>query len=128
MSRSRARGTRATEWRFRSLLVRSAIRGWKLGHDSGLVGRPDVIFPRKRVAVFLDGCFWHGCRRCRSIPITNHAFWAAKIETNRERDRRVRRLLRADGWCVLEVWEHELRLDDLGVLRRVVNACSMRKK
>jgi DNA mismatch endonuclease (patch repair protein) len=124
MSRSKARGTKATEGRFRSLLVRSGVRGWTLGHDSGLIGRPDVIFVRKRVAIFVDGCFWHGCRRCRSIPATNYAFWTAKIQRNRLRDRKVRRILQADRWIVLRIWEHDIRNDGPGVLRKVIDACS----
>lgn len=124
MGHSKARGTKATEGRFRSLLVRYGVRGWQLGHDSGLIGRPDVIFPRKRVAIFVDGCFWHGCRRCRSVPETNRMFWTMKFQKNRIRDRKVRRMLRTDGWFVLEIWEHELRNDSSRVLRRVVEACS----
>ena len=80
MSRSRSIGTRTTEWKFRSLLMRSGIKGWTLGHRSGLTGSPDVVFLRHRLAIFLDGCFWHGCRRCRSIPATNTRFWTNKIE------------------------------------------------
>jgi DNA mismatch endonuclease (patch repair protein) len=122
MSRSRSRGSGSTERRFRSLLVRSGIRGWKLGHASGLTGSPDVIFTRGRIAIFLDGCFWHGCRRCRSIPSTHRTFWMNKIENNRKRDRKVLRALRAKGWKVLRIWEHELRKDSYGVLRKVQHA------
>ena len=121
MSHSRSRGTKTTEWRFRSLLMRSGVRGWKLGHDSGLTGSPDVVFARARLAVFLDGCFWHGCQRCRSIPTTNRAFWLNKIQENRKRDKRVGRMLRAKSWKVIRVWEHELRNDGAKVLRRIMN-------
>jgi DNA mismatch endonuclease, patch repair protein len=87
------------------------------------MGRPDVVFARARVAIFLDGCFWHGCKRCRSIPSTNRVFWLNKIRKNRKRDKKVRRMLRAMGWKVMAVWEHELRSNCLQVLRRVKNAC-----
>lgn len=120
MSHNKSRGTRTTEWTFRSLLMRSGIKGWVIGHDSGLPGRPDVIFPRRRLAIFLDGCFWHGCRRCRSIPTTNGEFWTAKIEGNRKRDRRTVRALRTMGWRAIRIWEHELKTDTEGVLRKVM--------
>ena len=119
MSRIKSRGTKTTEWRFRSLLMRSGVRGWRLGHDSGFPGSPDVVFVRARLAIFLDGCFWHGCRRCRSIPTTNRAFWVAKIQRNRERDEKVRRMLRAVGWKVTRIWEHELKIGGDGILRKV---------
>ena len=80
MSRIKSRGTKSTEWRFRSLLMTSGTRGWELGHKSGLPGSPDFIFPKTQLAIFLDGCFWHGCKRCRSIPNTNRKFWTIKIE------------------------------------------------
>lgn len=128
MSRSRSRGSRSTEWKFRSLLIRSGIRGWRLGHASGLAGRPDVVFTQRHLAIFLDGCFWHGCRRCRSIPATNRAFWMNKIEKNKRRDRKVQRALRANGWKVLRIWEHELRTDSAGVLRKVLNVWRMARR
>ena len=109
MSNNRSRGTKSTERRFRSLLVRSGTRGWRLGHASDLPGGPDFIFPQDHVAVFVDGCFWHGCGKCRSIPQTNRTFWSAKIRKNRRRDRLVVRALSARGWKALRVWEHELK-------------------
>jgi len=120
MSRNKASGTRTTERKFRSLLMRSGVRGWKLGHHSGLPGSPDFLFPGSRVAIFLDGCFWHGCQRCRSIPASNRAFWGAKIQGNRERDRKVARILRAQGWNVVRIWEHDLRMDGDTLLRKFV--------
>ena len=119
MSRVKSRGTRTTEWKFRSLLMRSGVRGWQIGHDSGLPGCPDMVFRRVKLAVFIDGCFWHGCRRCGSMPETNVEFWSAKITGNMKRDRRVASALRALGWNVLRVWEHELRADGKRILRRV---------
>lgn len=73
---------------------------------------PDFIFPRLRVAVFVDGCFWHGCPRHATQPKTNAKFWRDKIEGNRARDRLVTRQLHRSGWKVIRVWEHELRRRD----------------
>ena len=119
MSHVRSRGAKSTEWRFRSLLMRSRVTGWRLGHDTGLPGRPDVVFPKVSLAIFVDGCFWHGCRRCRSVPTSNQRFWAAKLGKNRKRDREVARQLRAMHWKVMRVWEHELRTDEEGVVRKL---------
>ncbi len=70
--------------------------------------RPDFVFPKLRLAVFVDGCFWHGCPRHATKPRHNAAFWRRKLAANRTRDRRVNRTLRAAGWRVLRIWEHEL--------------------
>jgi DNA mismatch endonuclease, patch repair protein len=69
--------------------------------------RVDVVFPRKRVAVFVDGCYWHGCPQHGRMPTRNADYWQAKIARNRDRDRRVTDALAADGWHVVRVWEHE---------------------
>ena len=67
----------------------------------------DVAFPRRRVAVFVDGCFWHGCREHGTTPRTNTEAWTAKIRRNRERDRQLDDHLRAQSWQVVRAWEHE---------------------
>jgi DNA mismatch endonuclease (patch repair protein) len=69
--------------------------------------RVDLLFGSARVVVFVDGCFWHGCRLHGTIPRANAAYWAAKIGRNRERDRRNTRLLIREGWRVVRIWEHE---------------------
>lgn len=70
-------------------------------------GRPDLVFAGRRVAVFLDGCFWHSCPIHRSTPATNREWWAAKLKANADRDERHRRELEGAGWTVLRFWEHE---------------------
>jgi DNA mismatch endonuclease, patch repair protein len=76
--------------------------------NSGRV-KPDFVFRQLRVAVFVDGCFWHGCPKHVTWPKTRAAFWRQKIEGNRTRDRQVNRHLRVRGWTVIRIWEHELR-------------------
>jgi len=73
----------------------------------GLRCRADLIFRRERVAVFIDGCFWHGCPQHGKSPQTNSDYWSAKIEANVERDKRNNDLLAGAGWKVVRVWEHE---------------------
>jgi DNA mismatch endonuclease (patch repair protein) len=80
---------------------------------------PDFFFARRRVAVFVDGCFWHGCPRCGHIPKTNSAYWGAKIARNRTRDARISRALRAQGYSVLRIWECDLRSRPERCVRRI---------
>ena len=84
--------------------------------------RIDVAFPERKVAVFLDSCFWHYCPRHRDLPITNGAAWRTKLEGNRRRDSRVSRALRGEGWIVLRVWSHEFVARPDAAIRRVVRA------
>jgi DNA mismatch endonuclease (patch repair protein) len=107
MSRIKHRGNRSTEERFKYLLRTAHVSGWR--RHSRLVGKPDFVFPRAKLAVFIDGCFWHGCRKCRSIPEKNRTFWSRKLRRNRARDIAVAQLLRAAGWSVMRVWEHDLK-------------------
>jgi DNA mismatch endonuclease (patch repair protein) len=108
MSAIRGKHNKSTERQLRVMLMRAAIRGWKL-HPAGLPGNPDLVFAEKKLAIFVDGCFWHGCSRCGHIPNTNSRFWSAKIERNRERDRAATRTLKNMGWKVLRIWEHSFK-------------------
>lgn len=85
----------------------------------GVPIRPDIAFTKRRVAVFLDGCFWHGCPQHQQTPATNSQFWAAKLKSNVDRDRRQDRLLEEAGWRVVRIWEH---VDVQAALRSVVLA------
>ena len=104
----RSGGNRTTEWRLRSLLMRAGVRGWRL-RQPGVAGSPDFLFEELRVAVFVDGCFWHGCPRCGHVPKRNRTYWSAKIRLNKARDARVARSLRRSGYSVLRVRECSLK-------------------
>lgn len=104
----RGKGNRTTEALFRAGLESTGIVGWEM-NCSSIKGRPDFFFPKERIAVFLDGCFWHGCDICGHIPKKNHAFWEAKIGRNRERDVKTTAILRRQGISVLRFWEHEIK-------------------
>jgi DNA mismatch endonuclease (patch repair protein) len=106
MSRIRGRGNKGTELRLIVLFRAHDITGWRRG--STLPGRPDFVFPRNKLAVFVDGCFWHGCPLHATWPKQNAAFWRRKILANRRHDRVVNRLLKKAGWRVLRIWEHAL--------------------
>jgi DNA mismatch endonuclease (patch repair protein) len=106
MSRVKGRGNKATELRLIEIFRAHAITGWR--RHAPIFGRPDFVFPKERVAVFVDGCFWHGCPIHGSIPASNRPFWRKKLYRNRERDNLVGRELRQLGWRVLRIWQHEL--------------------
>ena len=113
MARVRSQRNRSTEWRLRSALARAGLRGWIL-NARDVPGRPDFVFPVQRLAVFVDGCFWHGCPACKRTPTSNLEYWRRKIERNRTRDRTVSHRLKRDGWRVLRIWEHQLgRMDSV---------------
>lgn len=104
MSRQRTAGTRP------ELAIRSELhrRGLRFRVNVGdLPGRPDIVFTRARIAVQVDGCFWHGCPEHGSVPKSNTEWWRTKLEANRERDVRNDAKLSAYGWLVIRVWEHE---------------------
>jgi DNA mismatch endonuclease, patch repair protein len=107
MAAIRSKGNLSTEMRLISLMGRFGVTGWRRG--SQLPGRPDFVFSHECVAVFVDGCFWHGCPRCSRGVRSNSAFWLAKIAGNVRRDARVSRRLRRMGWSVVRVREHEIR-------------------
>lgn len=105
-------------------LIQSELR--KLGlrfrrNYKRLKGSPDIVFPKRKVAVFIDGDFWHGWR----LPTWERklsAFWRLKLRANRKRDQRNFRRLRAEGWEVIRLWEHEIRSDGSGCVRRILRA------
>jgi len=107
MAAIRSQGNRTTELRFISLMRKFGIRGWRRG--SQLPGRPDFVFSSKRLAVFIDGDFWHGNPRKFRVPKSNVSYWSQKIHANRRRDRLINRTLRAAGWSVVRFWESSLR-------------------
>jgi len=127
MSRIRGAGNKDTELRLIQIFRAAGIIGWR--RRSKLIGRPDFVFPRsigsglkrtKPVAVFVDGCFWHGCSKHATWPKGNAAFWRKKILGNKARDRRINRALRKRGWIVIRIWEHELRRrDEVKLMRRL---------
>jgi len=108
MSKVRSTGNRSTELRVRMALVRNGVCGWRL-HSDSIRGRPDFWFDAQRLAVFVDGCFWHGCPDCLRLPKGNRDYWTAKIKGNIARAREIDAVLCAQGNRVLRIWEHRLK-------------------
>jgi len=116
MSLIRGTGNKDTELKLISIFRAYNIRGWRRRFP--LTGKPDFVFPRARVAVFVDGCFWHGCHLHCRMPKSRVNFWVLKIAKNKDRDRRVNKILKLDGWGIVRVWEHSLR-DPVKVADRI---------
>ena len=91
-----------------------------------LPGTPDIVFLGPHVAAFVDGCFWHGCPLHYRGPVRNAAFWAQKLQRNRERDKKATNALERAGWLVLRIWEHEIHSDLPAVTKRVEDAIASR--
>jgi DNA mismatch endonuclease, patch repair protein len=106
MASIRSKGNKTTEKAFAQLLRKARVTGWR--RHVNLPGKPDFVFRSRKVALFIDGCFWHACPRCYRLPEDNRPYWKMKMLRNRRRDRKTSRLLRADGWRVLRFWEHSL--------------------
>lgn len=109
MASIRSRGNITTEGTLASVLRSAGLTGWR--RHVPLPGKPDFVFRPQRVAVFVDGCFWHGCPRCYRLPEDNRGYWSAKVAGNRRRDRKADAELRTLGWKVLRIWEHSLRTE-----------------
>lgn len=106
MALIRSHGNKDTEEKLASTLRAARITGWR--RRQPVLGRPDFVFPRARLAVFVDGCFWHGCPKHGRKPTSNLAYWIPKLKRNKERDASVSRQLSRAGWKVIRIWEHQL--------------------
>jgi len=103
----RSEHVRSTEWRFRAALISKAIKGWRM-HEESLPGTPDFVFLNHKLAIFVDGCFWHGCPKCYRRPRSNRKYWDKKVSNNISRDRRNRKSLSKLGWHIMKIWEHDV--------------------
>lgn len=121
MSRVRGKGNRATEQKLIDLFRKNGFKGWRRNYP--LFGKPDFVFPKERIAVFVDGEFWHGHPRRGQIPKTNTDFWVEKIRRNKRRDRLVNKTLKGKGWIVVRIWQCELNDSRwLGKIRKAFRA------
>ena len=116
MSRIRGKNT-GPEVKLRKLLFAQGVRGYRIHSD--LPGKPDIVFPKKKIAVFIDGCFWHKCPVDFQEPEVRKEFWMKKINSNVERDKRVNKELRNAGWKVIRIWEHQVRKRPQDVVRKI---------
>jgi len=123
MSRIKGKNTKP-ELLLRKLLFRKGVRGYRIHYR--LVGKPDLVFPSKKVVVFIDGCFWHKCPKCFIEPETRKEFWINKIEGNVKRDKEVNKILKKEGWKVLRFWEHEIKTKPDKIVSRIIKELEQR--
>lgn len=107
------------EIKIRKLLWENGIRGYRIHYD--LPGKPDITFTKYKIAIFIDGCYWHKCPECFREPKTNTEFWMKKINGNVERDQKITKELEDSGWTVLRFWEHEVRKDTENIISIILD-------
>ena len=117
MSRIRGKGNKSTEIKLLQLFKENGIKGWR--RHQPIQGKPDFVFPKELLAIFVDGCFWHGCPKCYIKPKQNAKFWRDKIGGNKKRDQRVSRQLREKGWKVCRIWECKLKKSPGSALSKI---------
>ena len=117
MSRIKSNNTKP-ELAFRMHLRGMGIKNYTT--HAKITGTPDVVIASSKIALFVDGCFWHGCPTCYKAPQSNRNFWRKKVERNINRDKETARLLRASGWKVARFWEHQLIGDMSSVDRKLL--------
>ena len=117
MRKVKSKHNKSTELKLIQYFQKNKITGWRRNYN--LIGKPDFTFPKKRVVIFTDGCFWHG-HNCRNLkPENNKNYWIKKIKRNKRRDREVTTQLRKKNWTVIRIWECELR-DSQKIKRKVL--------
>ncbi len=114
----KSKGGRSTERKLWSAIASQGISGWKTNVEE-LPGKPDVVFVRQRLAVFVDGCFWHGCPKCYRRPQSNQNYWDRKVARNIQRDKTKRRQLRRLGWRVIQIWEHDFKISAASAMKKI---------
>ena len=92
------------------LILKKALSGRHFTYQpKKIYGNPDFASKKKRIAIFVDGCFWHKCPKCYTVPKSNKEYWLPKIKRNVGRDKKINKLLKKDGWKIIRIWEHEIK-------------------
>lgn len=108
MQAVKGKGTKL-ERRLFAMLAGMRVKGWRK-NVGDIAGKPDVVFSHEKLAIFIDGCFWHGCPICnRKLPETNREYWVRKINRNVELAKIHNQKLADEGWTVIRIWEHEVK-------------------
>lgn len=115
MAAIRSTHNRSTEIKLATILRTNKISGWR--RHLQIVGRPDFVFKKENVVVFVDGCFWHGCPSHGRNPDSNQDYWITKLARNKRRDRNNARMLKKRGWRVVRFWQHDLEFESRVVTR-----------
>lgn len=116
MSRVKSKDTKLEE-KFRKELRRVGVRYRK--NPRGYFGKPDLVFKKRKTVVYIDSCFWHGCKKHMRPPKSNRDYWISKIERNKNRDKEVNKHYAKIGWKIVRVWEHDIEKDIQRSAKRV---------
>jgi DNA mismatch endonuclease (patch repair protein) len=117
MSKIQGKNTQP-EIKLRKLLWSDGVRGYRIHYN--LPGKPDIVFTKKKIAIFIDGCFWHKCPICFQEPETRKEFWMGKIQSNIDRDKKVDEQLKNDGWTVIRIWEHVIKKEPEKAIKKII--------
>lgn len=118
MSHIRGKNT-GPEIKLRKILWSNGIRGYRIHYN--LSGKPDIVFTKKKIVIFIDGCFWHKCPFCFQEPANRKEFWLKKINSNVERDMRVNTELETAGWTVIRFWEHDVKKNPDTIVEKIAS-------
>jgi DNA mismatch endonuclease (patch repair protein) len=121
MAAIKGRGNKSTEIKLVKFFKNHKITGWRR-HYKKVCGTPDFVFLKNKLAIFVDGCFWHGCEKCNLKPATHTRFWHDKISTNKNRDKIINKKLKNDGWHIVRIWEHNIKRDNSRAFDRILLA------
>ena len=111
-----------SKWTFQEKKMHNYLKGHKIKHKMHpkIEGHPDILLKQSNTVVFLHGCFWHKCPKCYREPKTNKAYWIPKIENNVKRDRKNKKIIKAKGYNIIIIWEHEIKRDFVKILKKVI--------
>lgn len=118
-----------SKWTKPERAIHNYLKGHKIAHKMHprMTGSPDIIIPSKKIAIFIHGCFWHGCKNCYKQPKNNKKFWKKKIENNKGRDRKNSRLLRKNGWKIKIIWECDIpRNNNALTMRKIIKSLKLK--
>ena len=105
-------------------ILKQSLKGMRFRYQPKIYGKPDFGIRKNKIAVFVDGCFWHKCPRCFRKPKSNLKYWERKIDSNVNRDQKVTQHLKQEGWTVIRIWEHEVRENADGIAEGIREALS----
>ncbi len=106
MAKVKSKANKSTEMKMVKIFRDQGLKGWR--RNSTLPGKPDFVYPAYKIAIFVDGCFWHACPKHCRMPNTNQEYWIKKIDRNKTRDKTVLKMLKEKGWKTIRIWEHEI--------------------
>lgn len=121
MSHIRAKDTKLERDFLKILSAQSHVAGFRYRKNyTGIRGKPDIAFPAAKIAIFVDGCFWHGCAQHSRTPLSNTSYWKKKLERNKVRDKEINKMNKKEGWRVIRFWEHQIKKNPTKAVEKIM--------